>query len=75
MVKRNNTMKVILDIPDNKAAFFMELLNSFSFVKAKTISPEKAQVLLELKEAVETLNLVKEGKLKARPAKELLHEI
>lgn len=68
-------MKVILDIPDNKAAFFMELLNSFSFVKAKTISPEKAQVLLELKEAVETLNLVKEGKLKARPAKELLHEI
>jgi hypothetical protein len=75
MVKRNNTMKVILDIPDNKAAFFMELLNSFSFVKAKTISPQKAQVLLELKEAVETLNLVKEGKLKARPAKELLHEI
>jgi len=68
-------MKVILDIPDNKAAFFMELLNSFSFVKAKTISPQKAQVLLELKEAVETLNLVKEGKLKARPAKELLHEI
>jgi len=68
-------MKVLLEIPDNKAAFFMELLNSFSFVKAKTISPEKAQVLLELKESVETLNLVKEGKLKARPAKELLHEI
>ena len=65
-------MKVILEIPDDKAAFFMELLSSFSFVKAKTISPEKAQVLLELKEAVETLNLVKEGKLKARPAKELL---
>ncbi len=68
-------MKVLLEIPDNKAAFFMELLNSFSFVKAKSISPEKAQVLLDLKESVETLNLVKEGKLKARPAKELLHEI
>lgn len=68
-------MKVLLEIPDNKAAFFMELLNSFSFVKAKTISMEKAQVLLDLKEAVETLNLVKEGKMKAKPAKELLHEI
>jgi hypothetical protein len=68
-------MKVLLEIPDNKAAFFMELLNSFSFVKAKPISPEKAQVIMELKEAVETLNLVKEGKIKARPAKELLHEI
>jgi len=68
-------MKVLLEIPDNKAAFFMELLNSFSFVKAKPISPKKAQVLLDLKEAVDTLNLVKEGKLKARQAKELLHEI
>lgn len=68
-------MKVLLDIPDNKAAFFMEVLKSFSFVKAKPISPEKAQILLELKEAVENLNLVKQGKLKARPAKELLHEL
>jgi len=68
-------MKVILEIPDNKAAFFMEVLKSFSFVKARPISPEKAQVLLELKEAVENLNMVKEGKLKARPAKELLHEL
>ena len=68
-------MKILLEIPDNKAAFFMEVLKSFSFVKAKSISPEKAQVLIELKEAVENLNLVKEGKLKARPAKELLHEL
>ena len=68
-------MKVLIDIPDNKAAFFMELLNSFSFVKAKTISTEKAHILLELKEAVETLNLVKEGKVKAKPAKALLDEI
>jgi hypothetical protein len=72
MVNKINPMKVLLDIPDNKAAFFMELLNNFSFVKAKTISPEKAKVLLEMKEAVETLNLVKEGKLKTRSAKELL---
>ena len=38
-------------------------------------APEKAQVLLELKEAVEPLNLVKEGKLEARLAKELLNEV
>ncbi|MEI6059542.1 MAG: hypothetical protein WCR72_02485 [Bacteroidota bacterium] len=68
-------MKVLLEIPDHKAAFFMELLNSFSFVKAQTISPEKAQLLTELKEAVDNMNLVKEGKLKARSAKELLHEL
>ena len=68
-------MKLLLEIPENKAAFFMELLKSFSFVKAKPISPAKAQLLLELKEAVDNLNMVKEGKIKARPAKELLHEL
>ncbi len=45
------------------------------FVKAKQISPAKAQLLEELKEAVENLNLIKQGKLKARPAKELLDEL
>ncbi len=68
-------MKVLIDIKDNKADFVMELLNNLSFVKTKTISPQKAQLLEEIKEAVENLNLVKHGKLKARPAKGLVNEL
>ena len=68
-------MKILLDIKENKAAFIMELLNNFSFVKAKPLSPYKAQVLEELHEAVENMKLVKEGKLKPRPAKDLLDEL
>ena len=68
-------MKVILDIKDHKAAFVMELLNNFSFVKTKSLSPAKAQLLEEIKEAVENLNLVKQEKLEARPAKDLLDEL
>lgn len=34
--------------------------------------PTKQQLLLELKEAITQLKLVEQGKLKARPAKELL---
>lgn len=68
-------MKVLLDIKDSKAGFFMELLKNFPFVKAKTLTPSKAQILEELKEAVENMTLVKQGKLKARPAKELLNEL
>lgn len=68
-------MKVLLDIKDNKAAFFMELLKSFSYVKTKTISDEKALLMGEIKEAAENLKLVKQGKLKARPAKDLLNEL
>ena len=37
--------------------------------------PSKAQLLQELKEAVTELKLIEQGKLKARPAKELLNEL
>ncbi len=68
-------MKVLLDIKENKVDFVMELLQSLSFVKAKPLSPHKAQVLGDLQEAVVNMKLVKEGKLKPRPAKDLLDEL
>jgi len=68
-------MKAILDIKDSKARFVIELLDNFSFVKVKPITNEKALLLSEIREAVDTLNLVKKGKIQARPAKELLSEI
>jgi len=68
-------MKVLLDIRENKALFIMELLSSFSFVKIQPVTDEKALLLQEIKESVDNLNLVKRGKMTARPAKELLNEI
>ncbi len=37
--------------------------------------PTKEQILQELKQAVNELKLVEQGKLKARPVKELLDEL
>ncbi|MGY6561405.1 MAG: hypothetical protein ACXITV_04810 [Luteibaculaceae bacterium] len=68
-------MKVLLDIKDNKASFVMELLNSLNFVKVKTISAKKAELICDIKEAVDELNLIKQGKLKGIPAKDLLNEL
>lgn len=68
-------MKVLVDVSDNKGDFILDLLKNFSFAKARPISPAKAQLIEEIKEAVENLNLVKQGKLKARPAKELIDEL
>ena len=68
-------MKAVLDIKDSRASFVMELLGNFSFVKVKPITNAKAMLLNEIKEAVDTLNLVKKGKIQARPAKDLLNEI
>ena len=68
-------MKVLVEVEDNKGEFILELLNNFSFAEAKSISPAKAQLIEEIKEAVENLNLATQGKLKARPAKDLLNEL
>lgn len=53
----------------------MEVLRSLPYVKAKTISNEKAALLLEIKEAVDEVKLIKQGKLKGISAKKLLDEI
>ncbi|KGE14185.1 hypothetical protein [Sphingobacterium deserti] len=68
-------MKVILDIKDNKAAFVMELLSNLSFVKARPLSEDDVILIEEIKQAVEELKLVREGKLKTRPARDLINEL
>ena len=53
----------------------MEFLKNFSFVKAKTLTLYKAKILEDVKEAVEEMKLIKDGKLKARNAEDLFHEL
>jgi len=69
-------MKILLDIKDSKAAFFMEVLKNFSFVKKATpLSDTKAELMQDIREAVEELKLVRAGKLKARDAEDLINEL
>ncbi len=56
----------------------MELVKNLHF--AKTIEededePTKEEIMAGIKQAVKEMNLIKEGKLKARPLKELLDEL
>ena len=68
-------MKVLLDIKDSKAHYLMEVLKGLSYVKAKELTPYKAKVPGDLKEAIEELNLIKAGKLKARSAEDIFDEL
>ena len=67
-------MKILLDIRDNKADFFMEVLKKFSFVKATPITNNKAEFLKDLEDAVEEVKLAKQGKIKLQSAKEFIDE-
>ncbi len=68
-------MKVLLDIPDNKASSLMEVLNSISYVKAKPLTDAKALLMEEIKDAVEEMKLIRAGKKKARNAEDFLNEL
>jgi hypothetical protein len=68
-------MKILLDIPDNKASSLMEVLKSISYVKAKTLTDAKALLMEEVREAVEEMKLIRAGKKKARNAEKFLNEL
>ena len=68
-------MKVLLDIKDNKAIHLLEVLKSLPYVKTTHLTEEKAQLMGEIRQAVKNLKLVRKGKLKASPVKELLDDL
>jgi len=68
-------MKLLLDIKEDKAAFFLEMLQNFSFVKTTKLTDSKAEFLQEFKEAVNEVKLAKEGKINLQSARDFLHEL
>ena len=68
-------MKVLLDIPDSKAASLMDVLKSISYVKAKPLTDAKAVLMGEIKDAVEEMKLIRVGKKKARNVDDFLNEL
>ena len=68
-------MKILLDIPDNKASSFLDVIRSISYVKAKMLTDTKAKLIEEIREAVEEMKLIRAGKKKARNAEDFLKEL
>ena len=68
-------MKILLDIKDSQAIHLMEVLKSLPYVKAKQLTEAKAQLMSEIREAVEELKLIREGKKQARNAEDFLNEL
>ena len=70
--------QVTLTIQDNKYAFFMELIQSFSFIKKVEAVNDKTHeqdILDGMQQAVEEVKLFKAGKLTPKPLTEILDEL
>lgn len=86
-LKLNIMKQVILNIPDREYNFFMKVLEKFSFVevsqvrKAKLnelemqLSPAKRKVWNSIKEGLNEVELIEQGKLKGLSAKDFLNEL
>lgn len=68
-------MKFVLEVKESKAEALMALLNDLPYVKTKPLTPYKAKVLEDVKEAVDELNQVLKGKIQAKDAGDFLNEL
>lgn len=68
-------MQVLVESPNNKAIFGLEVLRSLAFIKKNPITPEKVSLFEDLKEAAKEVKLHKKGKIKLKTAQDLLDEL
>ncbi len=68
-------MKVLLEIEDNKALHLLEVLKGLSYVKTQQLTDAKAQLMSEIREAVEEVKQIRAGKKQARDAEDFLNEL
>ena len=67
--------RVVIDIPDSKINFFMELVNNLGFKKVKKLSKGQQQFIDDLQHSLEQVKQHQEGKIKLQPAKDFLNEL
>lgn len=67
--------RVILDIPDSKIDFFMELAKSLVFKNVQRLSKEKKEIVDDLKQAFSEVELHRQGKIRLQSAKDFLNEL
>ena len=67
---------ITLSVPDKDFPFFIKLVKNLDFVQIKGAKKTKKEKFLsELKEAVDQVNLAKQGKIKLKFADQLLNEL
>lgn len=67
--------RIVIDIPDNKINFFMELVNNLGFKKVERLSKKQKEFVDDLKNSLNEVELHRQGKVKLQSAKDFLNEL
>ncbi|OQX82286.1 MAG: hypothetical protein B6D64_00710 [Bacteroidetes bacterium 4484_276] len=67
--------KVVIDIPDNKINFFMELVKNLGFEEVKRLSNKQKEFVEDLRHSLKEVEQHRQGVIKLQSAKDFLNEL
>lgn len=67
--------RVVIDIPDNKFKFFMELVNNLGFKKVRKLTSQQQEFIDDTKKSLEQVEQHLKGEIKLKSAEQLLNEL
>ena len=67
--------RVVIDIPDSKINFFLELVKNLGFKKVRRLSDEQKVFVDNLKHSLEQVKQHRDGKIKLQSAEDMLNEL
>jgi hypothetical protein len=78
--------QLVLNIPESEYSFFMKVIRNFTFVEIDEkknkmleleakLTPENYEIWGNIKEGLNEVELIEQGKLKAKSGKDFLNEL
>ena len=67
--------RIVIDIPDNKLQFFLELVKNLGFKKVKRLTKEQKKLVDDLQHSLRQVKEHKENKIELQPARDFLDEL
>ena len=67
--------RIVIDVPDNKFNFFMELMKNLGIRKVKRLTKEQKQFVDDLKHSLKQVKQHQEEKIGLQTARDFLNEL
>jgi len=67
--------RVVIDIPDNKFKFFMELVNNLGFKKVRKLTIQQQEFIDDTRKSLEQVEQHLKGEIKLKSAEQLFNEL
>ena len=67
--------RIVIDIPDSKVGFFMELIKNLGIKKVQKLTDQQKDFVDDLQHSLEQVKQHQEGKIKLQSAEDFLNEL